>query len=92
MWRLDPEAGAGGDSVSLQPCTRNRPALADRRDPGQDPLQIQLASARALHESDLREGFGQVYLPFALARKYSNAGREWGWQAERFRNCSATRT
>ena len=34
-----------------------------------EPLQIQLASARALHESDLREGFGRVYLPFALARK-----------------------
>jgi len=45
-----------------------------------EPLRIQLASARALHESDLREGFGQVYLPFALARKYANADREWGWQ------------
>ena len=45
-----------------------------------EPLRIQLASARALHESDLREGFGQVYLPFALARKYPNADREWGWQ------------
>ena len=45
-----------------------------------EPLQIQLASARALHESGLREGFGKVYLPFALARKYPNADREWGWQ------------
>ena len=45
-----------------------------------EPLQIQLASARALHESDLREGFGRVYLPFALARKYPNADGEWGWQ------------
>lgn len=45
-----------------------------------EPLRIQLASARALHESDLREGFGEVYLPFALARKYANADGEWGWQ------------
>lgn len=44
------------------------------------PLQTQLASAEALHESDLREGFGRVYLPHALARKYPNADREWGWQ------------
>lgn len=32
------------------------------------------------HLQDLREGFGNVYLPFALERKYPNAGREWGWQ------------
>ncbi len=25
-------------------------------------------------------GYGDVYLPFALSRKYPNAGREWGWQ------------
>jgi integron integrase len=34
------------------------------------PLQRQLERARALHELDLREGFGHVYLPYALARKY----------------------
>jgi len=33
-----------------------------------------------LHEQDLKEGFGRVYLPFALARKYPNAEREWDWQ------------
>ena len=32
---------------------------------------------RALHEKDLAEGFGDVYLPFALARKYPKAGRSW---------------
>jgi site-specific recombinase XerD len=25
-------------------------------------------------------GFGRVYLPFALQRKYANADRDWGWQ------------
>ncbi len=34
----------------------------------------------ALHEVDLREGFGEVYIPEALARKYPNACREMGWQ------------
>lgn len=43
-------------------------------------LQRHLLRAKALHEQDLNDGFGQVYLPFALSRKYSNADREWGWQ------------
>lgn len=33
-----------------------------------------------LHEADLRAGFGEVYIPEALARKYPNACREPGWQ------------
>lgn len=43
-------------------------------------LQTHLADVKILHEQDLRQGFGNVYLPFALDRKYPNAGREWGWQ------------
>ena len=45
-----------------------------------DPLRTHLARVRALHESDLRDGFGRVFLPFALASKYPNADREWSWQ------------
>lgn len=44
------------------------------------PLRDQLAAARLLHASDLAAGFGAVYLPHALARKYPRAAREWGWQ------------
>jgi len=44
------------------------------------PLQRQLRYAKALHDNDLERGYGQVYLPFALDRKYPNANREWGWQ------------
>ena|SRR5262249_14640148 len=32
------------------------------------------------HDRDLRAGAGWVELPWALARKYPNAGREWAWQ------------
>lgn len=46
----------------------------------QPALQEQLLRARVLHQQDLKEGFGRVYLPFALERKYPNAAREWGWQ------------
>lgn len=44
------------------------------------PLQRHLQAAKALHEQDLAEGFGEVYLPYALERKYPAAGRSWGWQ------------
>ena len=44
------------------------------------PLQKQLEEGRQIHENDLKNGFGEVYLPYALARKYPNAGREWKWQ------------
>ncbi|BCL75677.1 integron integrase [Jeongeupia sp. HS-3] len=43
-------------------------------------LQQHLARVELLHRADLRDGFGDVYLPYALARKYPNAGRQWGWQ------------
>lgn len=45
-----------------------------------DSLRTHLARVRELHERDIAEGFGRVYLPFALERKYANAGAEWGWQ------------
>ena len=44
------------------------------------PLQRHLQRVRAQHEEDLEAGFGHVYLPFALTRKFPNAGREWAWQ------------
>lgn len=45
-----------------------------------DPIREQLTAARTLHEGDLRLGFGEVWLPDALARKLPNAAREWTWQ------------
>ena len=44
------------------------------------PLQAQLATARARHQRDLVEGFGEVWLPDALATKYPRAPKSWGWQ------------
>jgi integron integrase len=43
-------------------------------------LQQHLQRVKLLHEKDLAEGLGAVYLPHALARKYPNAAREWIWQ------------
>jgi integron integrase len=43
-------------------------------------IQNHLEGVRALHERDLANGHGEVYLPHALARKYPRAAREWVWQ------------
>lgn len=45
-----------------------------------EPLQAYLEKVQRLHREDLAEGFGEANLPFALARKYPGAAREWGWQ------------
>jgi hypothetical protein len=40
-------------------------------------LEHHLQGVKQLHAQDLAEGFGHVYLPYALERKYPNADREW---------------
>jgi integron integrase len=61
--------GKGGrDRVTLLPQTAH------------EPLRLHLARVKALHDEDLAHGFGRVYLPFALERKYPRAPSEWGWQ------------
>lgn len=46
----------------------------------EEPLSRQIEQARLLHLQDLADGFGEVPLPDALARKYPGAGRDFGWQ------------
>lgn len=43
-------------------------------------LKTHLTRIKSLHQQDLAKGGGDVYLPYALARKYPNAGRYWNWQ------------
>jgi len=45
-----------------------------------ETLSRHLEEVKATHEADLARGAGRVALPGALARKYPNAGAEWGWQ------------
>ncbi len=44
------------------------------------PLIEHLERVRKLHQHDLQDGFGRVYMPYALERKYPNASSEWSWQ------------
>ena len=46
----------------------------------QKPLAAHMARVRAMHEQDVEQGMGNVWLPHALARKYPNAASDWGWQ------------
>src|SRR5581483_80667 len=43
-------------------------------------LQTHLARVKRQHTDDLRDGFGEVFLPNALEKKYLNATKEWRWQ------------
>jgi site-specific recombinase XerD len=43
-------------------------------------LQNHLAGVKTLHQQDLAQGHGAVYLPHALERKYPKVATEWGWQ------------
>lgn len=45
-----------------------------------EPLNAHLKRVKALHEQDLQAGFGAVYLPYALSKKYPYAERDWTWQ------------
>jgi integron integrase len=43
-------------------------------------LQLHLERVQQIHQRDLAQKGGRVYLPFALERKYPNANRAWAWQ------------
>jgi len=61
--------GKGGkDRVTMLPQAVREPVLAH------------LAVVRELHRADLAAGFGAVFMPDALDRKYPGASKEWGWQ------------
>jgi integron integrase len=44
------------------------------------PFEAHLRKVREVHQRDLAQGYGSVYLPYALERKYPNAANEWSWQ------------
>ena len=44
------------------------------------PLQRHLSKVKLVHEEDVLAGYGEVYLPYAFARKDPHAGTSWAWQ------------
>ena len=45
-----------------------------------NPLEKHLLNVKELHNNDLKQGYGSVYIPHALSRKYPHADKELGWQ------------
>jgi integron integrase len=45
-----------------------------------EPLKEHLSLIKKIHKEDIKKGYGEVYMPDALDRKYPNAAKEWGWQ------------
>ena len=45
-----------------------------------NPLREHLANVKILHDQDMTEGYGNVYMPYALDKKYPTASFDWGWQ------------
>lgn len=45
-----------------------------------EKLLAQIVEAERIHQNDLENGFGTVYLPSALEKKYKNAKSETKWQ------------
>jgi integron integrase len=43
-------------------------------------ITAHIRKVKIQHETDLAKGFGSVYMPYALAKKYPNASWQWGWQ------------
>jgi len=67
-----------------QVTVRNGKGMKDRVTPFPEtltgPLHNHLEKMKMIHEKDLMQGYGTVYLPYALDKKYPNAEREWNWQ------------
>jgi integron integrase len=72
------------DFIQHQIIVRNGKGMKDRVTMLPDsligPLQSHLQQVNTLHQQNLEQGYGSVWLPFALARKYPNADRQWVWQ------------
>ena len=72
------------DFEARQISVRDAKGMKDRQtmlpDSLREPLEKHLTRVVFIHEKDLRGGLGEVWMPFALERKYPNAGREWKWQ------------
>lgn len=43
-------------------------------------LKLQINKVKIIHKQDLQDGYGTVFLPYALDKKYKNAGKSWQWQ------------
>jgi integron integrase len=70
----------GYQQIAVRDAKGNKDRLTMLPTSAAEALKTQLAALKTLHLRDLADGFGRVQMPFALARKYPCADREWAWQ------------
>jgi len=70
----------GYSSIHVQQGKGGRDRIVVLPQPLKQPLAVHIHQVRLIHAQDINNGLGEVYLPKALARKYTNAATEWKWQ------------
>ena len=70
----------GGDCAMVTTTIQMVPDGRKYRDGIKPDIEAHLKFVHRVHQHDLGDGYGRVYLPYALAKKYPNADRQWGWQ------------
>jgi integron integrase len=70
----------GTNSIIVRAGKGDKDRMTVLPDAVKNQLNEHLAATKKLHEQDIAKGFGDVYLPEALDRKYPNAAKEWRWQ------------
>ena len=70
----------GSNAIIVRAGKGDKDRMTVLPDAVKNKLKEHLDAVKKIHEQDLVKGFGKVYLPEALDRKYPNAPREWRWQ------------
>jgi integron integrase len=70
----------GSNQITVRAGKGDKDRVTLLPDAVKDELAGHIERVRRQHQNDVEAGAGWVELPAALARKYSNAGREWAWQ------------
>ena len=78
LWIQDVDFGQG--KIFVRNAKGGKDRTVNLPESVREELKKQIDAVTLLHESDLKEGFGEVYIPDALAHKYKNASKETAWQ------------
>ncbi|MFH2047286.1 MAG: integron integrase [Pseudomonadota bacterium] len=70
----------GAKSIIVRASKGDKDRITVLPDAVRSKLKKHLDAVEKIHEQDLSKGFGEVYMPGALDRKYQNAAKEWRWQ------------
>ena len=81
----------GSNQITVRDGKGNQDRIAILPVAVKEPLSAHLNKVKKIHNEDVKRGYGKVFMPYALERKYPNVSVEWRWQwvfpqAELWRN------